>query len=521
MTRLRSRSSYAWFLLLTGLPTVSFSATSVDGQSSAPVVLAHWCNPLEPVLGGLRNGGFAAAWTTGFNATDPGVRVRLWDRRGAAMAPEHFAPSSRGVPRPPALAVSPSGAFAVVWTEREQIRLWRFDERGREQGLPLSIGGPVPESTAPTQRVVGVTADGEDGFAVVWFSTGLHIARIDAHGRITRVEAPTPEDFGDAGLQRFAVALHPEGDLLLLQQVDPPNISPPRSFLTAYRIPLDDPESSETFFERDAFRYRGAALAVDDRGRIAVGWNNGAEVAYQRFDRELQPLADPVAVVTEPQHPLLWDLGLAADGEGNLALAWSRPQPFESNGVFRIFVQGFSAAADAFGPPRDFGFEGRFLEDARRPSLVVTGPAEVTVSWSLEINSLPLAPSPCGPGWTLLAQPFEIAADQALLLVGGRFRVEVEWQVRPPGASSGRGHALAGNDDTGRFWFFDPANVELVTKVIDGREVNGHFWFFYGALSNVGYRITVTNQRTGLSKTYNNPPGRLASFADTLAFPAP
>jgi hypothetical protein len=43
-------------------------------------------------------------------------------------------------------------------------------------------------------------------------------------------------------------------------------------------------------------------------------------------------------------------------------------------------------------------------------------------------------------------------------------------------------------DDTGYFWFFDSANIELMTKVVDGRGLNGKFWFFYGALSDVQYR---------------------------------
>ena len=51
--------------------------------------------------------------------------------------------------------------------------------------------------------------------------------------------------------------------------------------------------------------------------------------------------------------------------------------------------------------------------------------------------------------------------------------------------------------DTGYFWFFDDANVELVVKVLDGRSVNGHFWVFFGALSDVGYSITVTDTATG------------------------
>jgi hypothetical protein len=38
---------------------------------------------------------------------------------------------------------------------------------------------------------------------------------------------------------------------------------------------------------------------------------------------------------------------------------------------------------------------------------------------------------------------------------------------------------------SGYIWFFDPENVELVVKALDGRPINGKFWFFHGALSNV------------------------------------
>ena len=65
--------------------------------------------------------------------------------------------------------------------------------------------------------------------------------------------------------------------------------------------------------------------------------------------------------------------------------------------------------------------------------------------------------------------------------------------------------ALTG--DTGYFWFFDPANVEVIVKVLDGRGVNGHVWVFYGALSNVEYTLTVTDTQTGLATRYFNPLG--------------
>jgi hypothetical protein len=80
------------------------------------------------------------------------------------------------------------------------------------------------------------------------------------------------------------------------------------------------------------------------------------------------------------------------------------------------------------------------------------------------------------------------------------------------------GTAVPLRDRTGAFWFFRPENLELLVKAIDGRAINGRWWFFYGALSNVGYTITVTDTASGAVRTYQNPPGQLASAADTAAF---
>jgi ligand-binding sensor domain-containing protein len=104
----------------------------------------------------------------------------------------------------------------------------------------------------------------------------------------------------------------------------------------------------------------------------------------------------------------------------------------------------------------------------------------------------------------------------ACLSSSGRFRVEVNW--RAPDGSTGAGQAVSAAADTGTFWFFTNNNVELVVKVVDGRPFNNKFWVFYGALSNVEYTIKVTDTWTGLSKTYFNPQGQLASVADTSAF---
>jgi hypothetical protein len=114
------------------------------------------------------------------------------------------------------------------------------------------------------------------------------------------------------------------------------------------------------------------------------------------------------------------------------------------------------------------------------------------------------------------AQASPCAGSETVLCLGGnRFRVEVSWQS---GAGVAQATALPLTQNTGAFWFFDSTNLELVVKVLDGRSVNGFFWVFYGALSNVEYTVTVTDTTTGAVRTYFNPQGQLASFADTTAF---
>jgi ELWxxDGT repeat protein len=109
-----------------------------------------------------------------------------------------------------------------------------------------------------------------------------------------------------------------------------------------------------------------------------------------------------------------------------------------------------------------------------------------------------------------------VPADGSLCLAGGRFRVDVAWKDFQN--RRGEGHAVPLTADTGTFWFFNPANVEAIVKVLDGRPVNGHFWTFYGALSSVEYALTVSDASTGLARRYLNPSGRLASVGDTNSF---
>jgi hypothetical protein len=162
------------------------------------------------------------------------------------------------------------------------------------------------------------------------------------------------------------------------------------------------------------------------------------------------------------------------------------------------------------------------------PVVAADGSGGFFTAWTSGVGPWVFDPSP--PGWEqegqdgsylgVFAQRFTTATcalASGELCLGGRFRVAVQF-TDPRSGTSGTGQAIPLTSDTGAFWFFDPANVELILKVLDGRAVNGHFWVFAGALSDVAYTITVTDTETGQNKVYRNAPHQLASRADVEAF---
>ena len=66
--------------------------------------------------------------------------------------------------------------------------------------------------------------------------------------------------------------------------------------------------------------------------------------------------------------------------------------------------------------------------------------------------------------------------------------------------------------------FFDPASVDLIVKVLDGRGVNNRFWVFFGSLTDVEFWVQVTDTATGAVRAYHNIPGDVRGVSDTAAF---
>ena len=109
------------------------------------------------------------------------------------------------------------------------------------------------------------------------------------------------------------------------------------------------------------------------------------------------------------------------------------------------------------------------------------------------------------------------AGDKTLCLENGRFRVRLDWETEDEQTGAGKAMPLTG--DTGLFWFFEPANIEIVIKVLDGCAVNGNRWVFAGGLTDVAVEMTVVDTQTGATRTYANRLGRpFRAIKDTTFF---
>ncbi len=105
-----------------------------------------------------------------------------------------------------------------------------------------------------------------------------------------------------------------------------------------------------------------------------------------------------------------------------------------------------------------------------------------------------------------------------LCLAGNRFRVSVQWTDYNTNVTAAA-TAVPFVDESGFFYFQDPANIEIMVKVHNACAGFGHFWFFSAATTNIGYTITVTDTKTGQTETYSNPAHVLsAAVTDQSSF---
>ncbi len=110
--------------------------------------------------------------------------------------------------------------------------------------------------------------------------------------------------------------------------------------------------------------------------------------------------------------------------------------------------------------------------------------------------------------------------DHTLCLNNNRFSVTAHWTKLDQTEGDGTGVKLTG--DSGYFWFFDSANIEVVIKVLNAcGQPAPAYWVFAAGLTNVEVDLKVLDTQTGLTFESVNPQGTpFAPIQATAAFPA-
>ncbi len=95
--------------------------------------------------------------------------------------------------------------------------------------------------------------------------------------------------------------------------------------------------------------------------------------------------------------------------------------------------------------------------------------------------------------------------EQTLCLgAGDRFQITARWTAQ---GTNGPGRPVTLALDSGAFWFFDAANLEMNVKVLDGCGLNDRFWVFLSGLTDVGVEVKVVDTATGNTWTHSHAPG--------------
>jgi streptogramin lyase len=336
---------------------------------------------------------------------------------------------------------------------------------------PAGVGTKFNLPTAAAQPV-DITP-GPDG--ALWFTEfgANRIGRITTAGAIQEFTVPT------AGGGPISITAGPDGNLWFTEE-------------GANKVGRLTPQGG---FKEFAVPTPGAAL-----GKIASGpdgnlWfteingNQIGRITPQGVVTEFPlPTADAnPAVITPGPDGNLWFTEINAGQVGRITPAGAITE-------FAPPTSGTQTAGITTGPDGNIWFTEPIAGKVARINLAV--------------------PSSCTPGGTTLCiddQP----GDK-------RWQVRVSYHTAQAGGLAGDGHAIPlaglGVSHGGLFWFFGADNPEMLVKVLNACTLNQKFWIYASATTNVAYTLTVTDTKTGRTKVYANPDGKIpAPVQDTSA----
>jgi hypothetical protein len=503
------------------------------------------------------DGTFVVAW---LSATGSGaVYARRFSAPGAPLeAAQRLDVTTLGVNALPRVAASATGAFLLTWTrERHPDFVSRDDQvllRRAAGGAPWSPEQPMNSGDNEVVRWAVPTFHPDGGCSVVWqelkflespFLTprALVARRCDELGFFDGPEKDLP--FDPMTFEPPAVATDAFGNHLVITSYAA-NTRPQGRLFDRFWQPVGSPFEAATDLD-DELQMNPSAAAAGE-GFVAA-WSTGSpfplllpppytfsslRIAAQRFGAPLCVKGSRVLCLGPDGRFELtadWRTPAGATGVGRVASLAGDTGSFwffgadnvellvkvldgrAVNGSFWVFSGAMSnveytlhVADTATGAKRDYPNTQGQIASRADTAAFASGPGSPTQTIPDTISGLFTDDSVCQD------------REQALCFQQGRIGIEVEF-VDPRNGATFQAHPDGLTVGTGTFSFFDPGNVELAVKVIDGGAVNGFFWVFAAGMSNLDYTIKVTDRASGAVRTYHNVKGALASFADTRVFP--
>lgn len=114
-------------------------------------------------------------------------------------------------------------------------------------------------------------------------------------------------------------------------------------------------------------------------------------------------------------------------------------------------------------------------------------------------------------------EPDPVAPAAGMYAIEGKNQFGLSWTDDVNTVNNVIGGRTAVDDEC--LWFFEPQNIEVLVRVLDGCSMNDHYWVFAAALTNVEFEMTVTDTALGTTATFANPlSGFAPPVADTSAF---
>lgn len=322
-------------------------------------------------------------------------------------------------------------------------------------------------------------------------------------------------------------------------------------------------------------------LAIDATNRVFVVGNDGANSFLGRVDLGSGAVTSIGTIHGEIVVDLTFDgagnlYALTADNDGSdpHALLSINPDTAAASVVKSLSSHGANSGSDYYGAiawnPADqhlyysdtvgtFGFGSLFVDQLAPSTFVQTtvlsgGPtiSEPTAMgfaagrlWIFtEFDTYSAPASAIGTGLTDEGSPSFLTPDGTFqfptqgvapppttltcipsptaVCLANRFKVEVTYDATPTNGT-GPGKVVLESNETVKFTFFDPTNIEMFLKVLNACVPPfNHWWVFGGGLTTVGVEVKVTDTMTGAVKMYTSTKNNLFQpFADTSAFSCP